>query len=444
MPRLFTIPPGAENNPANPYIKRNFLVNTLDAMTFYFGDTFAAAQTILPVFASTLTQSTVLIGLVPAINDGGWYLPQLFFAPLLQRVKRRLPLVRWLALVERIPFLLMIFAALWLPTLHSSLAIWLFLILIALKGLSAGVVGLPWQELIATIIPVWLRGRFFGISHFMGKLMGLGASGLAALILARYAYPRNYSMLFVLAFIGVMLSWLFVSISKEPPVVQVEPDPNAVKTAFSSQLWSILKEDANFRKYIYSRSLGYLGNMAASFVAVYGIQRFDLPDTYAAIFTSVLVGAQTLGFIGWGAVGDRFGHKLVLMGSGVLWILALVLLLTVPAVWVLYPAFALLGLVQPGNTIGDLNLAMEFDHGPRRPSYIGLARTLTAPILLTAPVIAGAVAGWTGYPAMFGLSLALSIAGLLLLWLTVIDPRAISRAKARAKSYVNPGSDTID
>lgn len=163
--------------------------------------------------------------------------------------------------------------------------------------------------------------------------------------------------------------------------------------------------------------------MAIGFVAVYGIQRFNLPDAYAAIFTSVLVGAQTIGFIVWGGVGDRFGNKLVLMGSAALWMAALVLLLTVPAQWGLYLVFALLGLAQPGNMIGDLNMAMEFDSGPRRPSYIGLARTLTAPVMLIAPVVAGAVAGWTGYPAMFMLSLIFCVMGLVMLMVTVTDPR---------------------
>ena len=422
MARLFTIPPGAENDPANPYIKRNFIVNTLDTVTFYFGETFVAAQTILPVFASTLTSSPVLIGLVPAINDAGWYLPQLFFAPLLERVQHRLPLVRVLGLIERIPFLLLIFAALWLPTLKSSTAILLFLLLIAWKGLAAGVVGLPWQELIATLIPVWLRGRFFGISHFLGKLMGLGSSAIAGIILLRLPYPNNYSMLFLLGFIGVMLSWVFLIMSVEPPARHM-PEPDAVKTAFSAQLWGILRQDHNFRRYLISRVVSYLGGMATGFVAVYGIQRFDLPDAYAAVFTSVLVGFSTIGFIAWGALGDRFGHRFILIGSALLWITALVMLLVVPVQWGLYLVFALLGLSQPGNMIGDLNLAMEFGSGPTRPSYIGLARTLTAPVLLAGPVLAGAVAGWTSYPVMFMVSLGFAVLALFLLIFTVTDPR---------------------
>ncbi len=424
MARLFTIPPGSENDPANPHLRRNFIVNTLDSASFYFGETFAAYQTILPVFAATLTNSPVLIGLVPAINDAGWFLPQLFFAPYLQRISRKLPLVRALALVERLPYFFLILAALWLPKLPGNTAIILFLLLIAWKGLAAGLVGLPWQELIATVIPVWLRGRFFGVSHFLGKLSGLGSAAIAGVILSRLVYPQNYALVFLLSFIGVMVSYFFLILTVEPETLR-PPQPEAVKTAFSAQLWSILKEDSNFRRYIYSRALWFLGSMASGFVAVYGIQRFNLPDAYAAIFTSVLVGFSTLGFIIWGALGDRFGHKFVLIGGALLWVGALAILLLVPAQWALYLAFALIGLSQPGNTIGDLNLAMEFDSGPRRPAYIGLVRTLTAPVLLIAPVLAGAVVSWSSYPVMFVFSFGFSVCSLALLLLGVTDPRKI-------------------
>jgi len=425
MARLFTIPPHAADDPANPYIRRNFIVNTLDSVTFYLGETFAAYQTILPVFAATLTSNPILIGLVPAINDAGWFLPQLFFAPYLERISRRLPLVRIMALVERVPYLFLVFAALWLPRLQSGTAITLFLLLIVWKGLAAGMVGLPWQELIATVIPVWLRGRFFGISHFFGKLLGLGSAAIAGMVLSRVAYPNNYALIFLFAFLGVMLSFVFLNLNIEPEVERT-PEPAAVKTAFSAQLWGILKEDRNFRRYLVSRSLYYLGGMATAFIAVYGIQHFGLSDAYAAIFTSIMVGFSTIGFVAWGALSDRFGQKFVLAGSALLWIGALALLLFLPVQWGLYLAFALVGLSQPGNMIGDLNMAMEFTSGPRRPSYMGLSRTLTAPMLLTAPVIAGVVVKLSSYAMMFYVSLGFALAALAVLLFAVTDPRKIA------------------
>jgi len=52
--RLFTIPAGTEDDPANQHIRRNFLTNVLHQVTLFFGDSFVAYQTILPVFAATL------------------------------------------------------------------------------------------------------------------------------------------------------------------------------------------------------------------------------------------------------------------------------------------------------------------------------------------------------------------------------------------------------
>ncbi len=60
--------------------RRNFFANVMDAGFWFFGDSFAAAYTILPVFMSTLTDSPILIGLIPALEGAGWFLPQLFLA----------------------------------------------------------------------------------------------------------------------------------------------------------------------------------------------------------------------------------------------------------------------------------------------------------------------------------------------------------------------------
>jgi MFS family permease len=426
MMRLFTIPPGAESDPANQHIRRNFFANTLHQVTLFFGDSFVAYQTILPVYAATLTQSPILIGLVPAIIDTGWFLPQLFFAPVIERLPRRKPLVLALGVVERLPYLLLAFIALWLPQLEGNAPITIFLALIIWKALAGGFAGLPWQDFVAKVIPAWLRGRFFGIAHFGGKLLGLGAASLTGLILVRLEYPNNYALIFLLGFLMLSLSLVFFALAVEPdtPVAPRQPGGSA---AYRAQLLTILKDNPNFRRYLLSRALSYAGSMAIAFIAVYALQRFQLEDAYAAVFTSILFAASTLGLLAWGGLNDRFGPKRVLIGSALLWSLALVVLLlwqTLPAV---YLAFALIGLSQPGGIIGDLNMPMEFDAGPRRPTYIGLARTLTSPVILAAPVLAGVVVQSAGFVPMFAIALGFTLSGLALLGWGVRDPRGQRR-----------------
>jgi hypothetical protein len=58
----------------------NFLVNLIDGGFFGLGIGFASFVTVLPLFVSSLTDSAILIGLIPAVHVVCWQFPQLFTA----------------------------------------------------------------------------------------------------------------------------------------------------------------------------------------------------------------------------------------------------------------------------------------------------------------------------------------------------------------------------
>jgi len=63
---------------ADKDLNHNFLVNIIDGAFFGWGVGFTSYTTIIPLFVSTLTSSAMLIGLIPAIHNMGWQLPQLY------------------------------------------------------------------------------------------------------------------------------------------------------------------------------------------------------------------------------------------------------------------------------------------------------------------------------------------------------------------------------
>ena len=65
--------------------RHNFTVNIIDATAFWFGASFIATRTILPVYVANLTDSELAIGLLATIVSTGWMLPQLFTANWVQR-----------------------------------------------------------------------------------------------------------------------------------------------------------------------------------------------------------------------------------------------------------------------------------------------------------------------------------------------------------------------
>ena len=111
------------NSEVVKHFKRNFFVNIMDAGFWFFGDSFVAAYTIMPVFMSTLTDSPILIGLIPALEGAGWFLPQLFLAKHLEGKKRRLPITLKLGLLDRLPFLFLAIGTFFILKVDPKVAI---------------------------------------------------------------------------------------------------------------------------------------------------------------------------------------------------------------------------------------------------------------------------------------------------------------------------------
>lgn len=421
MRDFFIIPESTSVNPeVRKNFKRNFFANLMDACFWFFGDSFAAAYTIMPVFISTLTDSPILIGLIPALDGAGWFLPQLFLARTLEGKDRRMPMVRVLGIFDRIPFLLLALGAFLIPQVDKKIALILVFVIYAIKVFSGGLVALPWQELIATVIPVTHRGRYWAYSLILGKLMGLGGAAISGILLVSITYPYNYAMMFLIGFIAVSISYLFLNMNIEPEI----PRQNSAEYfSLLTRIKSVLSNDRNFLIYLVNRGFIFLAGMALAFLTVYGINRFNLPIAQSAAFTAIMLTSEIIGFGIWGSLGDKRGYKRVIEISNLILILGIGSLLLVNTLWALYLVFAVMSFAHSGEYIADQNFAMEFGTEKNRPTYIGMSKTLTGPFFLLAPIIGGSLVQFWGYNSMFLAALILAIIAFMIIKFLVKDPR---------------------
>ena len=408
--------------------RHNVTMGSLDLMFFIFGDSFGSITTIMPVFAATLTKSPLLIGLIPAIANFGWYMPQMFLSSYVSGLKRKHPFAVRLAVVERIPYIFFPLLALLVPGLPKATAlIWLF-ILITWRGLASGLIALPWQEVMASVIPITHRARFYGISRVLAQLMGILSSVIATIFLSRLPYPQNYALCFATAVAAQWVSFYFYSRMREPACEEEIPASTDLDTGADQlpeqeegkparkildlELFSaILKRDKNFRYYLIGRSVIFLGAMSSGFLAVYGIQRFNLSDSRAAVFTALLYFSGIIGYSVGGVLGDKVGPKRIVVASVLIWAVGMVVAILARSEWVYYLVFLMFGLNTAGMVLGDSILVMELGEEKLRPTYLGMARSLTGVFVLVAPVFAGALVEAFGYNAMFTVSLALTLLG---------------------------------
>jgi MFS family permease len=253
--------------------------------------------------------------------------------------------------------------------------------------------------------------------------MGMLGATITGIILASIAYPRNYSLMFGIAFVSVSISYVFLRRNIEPEIKR-EASSSGIHTW--EKMRSILATDRNFRNYLVNRGFVFLSLMGVGFVAVYGIQRFQLPISYSATFAFVMFVSGIAGYGIWGFVGDKAGYKRIIEISNLLFIIGIVAILFVKSTWGLYIVFGILSLAHSGEFVADQNIAMEFGPEADRPTYIGMSKTLTGPFLLLAPIIGGTLVQLYGYQSMFLISAVLSVIAFAVIKFLVVDPRPSS------------------
>ena len=92
--------------------------------------------------------------------------------------------------------------------------------------------------------------------------------------------------------------------------------------------------------------------------------------------------------------------------------------LTLPASWrwLLYaPVFSLLGALNNAGMAGFMSYILEAAPPGERPTYVGLANTLSAVVLL-APLLGGWILAATSYPILFSTTALTCLVGLAGAW----------------------------
>ncbi len=409
-------------------LRHNLLVNLLEGACFWIGVSFYSYQTVLPLFVSKLTDSPYPLGILAMLASSGWLLPQLFTARWVQRtpVKKNI-VVRVGFFSERLPFVLLALIAWGLAGTHSRLALGLTLVVAAWGAYGGGLIAIAWQSMIAKIIPQDLRGRFIGTTSAIGMAGGAVAAAAVTYILNTWPFPRNFAITFGLGATFTLLSWLFLSLTREPP------DPETPPGEANAPLWRevprVVRQDRDFTWFLLARAVGAITAMGTGFLAVYAIRRWQLSDGQAGVFNGVTMATQFVAYLALGALADRHGHKIVLELGAFVGALGFLVAALTPVPVLVYLAFAGLGIVQASYIVSGMMIVPEYAPPTELPLYFGIASTATGAIAVTAPMLGAWIASGWGYPTVFWVAGGAGLLSWLLFRARVVDPR---RRVARA------------
>ncbi len=280
-----------------------------------------------------------------------------------------------------------------------------------------------------------LRGRLFATRQVLGAGLGMVGGGVVATVLRHLPFPQNFALLFFLAFVVMMCSYVFLVLLKE-----TEDSPRAAPLSsrnYLTQLPQMLRQQSSYRRFLVADALLMTTTMASAFYTVNAFRRFSLSDAYAGTFTMVMMSSSLVGNLFFGYLADRLGHKTNLVVAVLATAVSCVLAIKAPNPRVYCLVFVGASLAAGLMGISRLSIIAEFASEAERPTYIALTNMLTSWFALSG-VAAGWIADHMGMEFVFALTAILGLSAAAWLMKCVEEPRGRHHLPPEGRAVTEP------
>ena len=405
-------------------LRYNYAINLIEASFWGLGSGLSSTTAILPLFLLKFTDSALLIGLIPAIQTIGFQLPQLFMAKKVAAQSHFKPLTMKMTIHERLPFLGLAIIALISKGINPTVAILLIYLMLTWQGLGGGFTGNAWQNLICKIIPSDIRSMFFSLLGAGVNLLSSIGAIIAGIILESQSGTTGYFLCFFLAFLAMMVSYIFLGTVREEEaktIMDIGSTPPVLKMAFE-----ILKKDKDFRWFVLTRFLLPFCTMASAFYTLYVITNFQADEGTIGILTSILFFSTVVSGVALGWVSDHISRKFAILVSIFTVFLTALLAFIANSINLFYLIFLLTGIINGAFWSVFLAFTLDFGTELERPTYIGTINTLIAPSTLVAQLLGGWLADYVSYKVTFLTAATFGLITFFLVLFFVNSPKKVS------------------
>jgi len=397
------------------YFKRNFFLGVTNGILFNFAWAFTSGSTVLPLFISKLTSSSILVGLASTLEAVGWALPQMAVAAVTLHQKNQMPLYIKMAILRAIAFSLLAILVFFSKTGNPSYLLIFFFFLFSIYAFGGGVSGVSFTDVVGKTIPSNKRGSFFGMRMFFGGGLAALAGILIERILRVYSFPKNFGVLFLIAAVIIIFALLSFSLVKEPPTKE-RPQKRKFKDNVLLGL-EILKKDRNLRMLLWTRVAIGSYVLGLPFYIIFAKKFLFIPTSIAGLFLSVQMVGYLSSNILWGRLSNNKSNRLVLFLSAICsaippFLLLLNILTKIP-IYVYGAIFFFLGATMSGMDMGYTNYLLEIAPEEKRPIYVGFLNTIVGPTIFLS-ALGGLIIQVSSFAFLYSLVFLISLVSIFL------------------------------
>ncbi len=409
--------------------RRNYIWGILNGVSTRLGMNLPHPSLVLSVFIRMLGGSNALIGLLPTIRFGGWFLPQFLAASWIQPQPRKMPVAVAMEIGR-----VLIYAVLCVLTYTFGLSnprflLFSFFVLFTISRLITGMGALARIDTIGKVVSPARRASFFALRNFWGGVFVFGA-GLVVRYLLDPVYGQPFPLSFTLLFgfsciFFITAALTFARIKETPDSVE---QPRYSLKAQLARVPALLKQAPAFRRYLLVRVLLNMTRLAEPFYPILALDVLGAPPAMVGFYLSAQTIASIVSNLLWQRVDRVRGTYFLLKASSLLtaltpllaallpWLMQLLGFSTerhglLPA-YLLISVFLLAGSSESGRAIGLMALLLDISPDDERASYIGLVNTVLG-LVSFLPVLAGLVIDRVGFEPIFYAATGLLFLGYL-------------------------------
>jgi MFS family permease len=384
----------------------------------WFGVVFGSIVAFLQVYLVRLGASSLLVGAItygPALVGILWQIPA---GRIMTRFGYRMRWVIASGLVYRSFFLAVVLVPFFFPNAIAPVTagIWI------LSSFASSVSNVVFLSMMADAVPPDRRTQMVGYRLAAFGLANTLTTLIAGPLLQRIPFPTNYQVLFLIGFLGSLMSaWHVKNLHCPDPPAEHGQQPPILR-----EVRDMLRFPgyARFVSAVFMLQLT-LG-MVSPLLPLYWVRVLGAADNQVSLVLSTVSGSLVVGSLLMRRAVARIGRERALAMGALGYALYPLLTSLSPSVWWLIPWAALAGLFNAGISVNLFDNLVSVTPESNRTNYMSLYNTAANAALFAGPVIAGVLANSAGGPT-FGLRVAAGVGIFAGILLAARQPRPLVR-----------------
>jgi MFS family permease len=352
--------------------------------------------TFLTAFAIYLGASPWQVGLMASLAPAT-QIGQVFTAYLVERGTSRRVLTTWSLGIYRVVWSAAGLLAVILPK-GWNLPVFMLLYSLAWLIAAPGVTG--WQSLMTDLVPMAIRGRYFGRRWAFNTALGVAAVILAGWSVDHFPGAGGFAVLYGLGMLATAANCYCLA---ELPEIPHEVQGNL---SYGEHLRQPFRNPGFVTSMAWLAGWQLVQTAAPPFFTVLMAEHMGLSYSLISVLASVTALASAASFTLWGKLVDRRG-AFWLAGPGAVLsglVPALWLLAGQTGLWYLFLLHILLGVATAGLQIVTLQMSMQLAPPDQRAVHLAVINGANGLAGFVGPVLAGVLAEAGQFGLLFGVA----------------------------------------